>query len=1105
MATINNSTDNTLISGTASADSITNIGNNVTISTGDGNDTIFNDHDPMDFSDANVVINAGDGDDAVGNSNSQVTVNLGDGNDSIGSSGSNVRLYGGDGDDTLMFWCTEANDTATSNYLDAGTGNNVIQAWGGYNFTINAGSGNDFMEVTATNSTINAGDGNNNINVYEYYQNGEFVRRVDNVVVNAGSGYDSILALSDKTTINAGAGSDKVWNVGVHNVINLGAGNDFATNDFWAQDGFVIFNGDTGDDILIGGFGDTINGGSGKDTIYSNKDKIFTDGGADNDVIISGHWGPEIIHHDTYTEEAEQLDIANMIHDTSEAAREASNLTIKGGKGDDTIAISSKSLMNVLQYANGDGNDIVYGYTSTDTINITSGKYTTQTSGNDVIIKVGTGSVTLKNTKGVQLNIKGTYDGTSSTTTSSTLTITDDYKSPITIDSGIKNVDASSRTTAVRIAGNSLANSIKGGTGDNILIGGEGDDTLTGGSGSNVFQYASGGGNDIITNYSSNDTIEITDGIYSTQTSGNDIIVNVGSGSINLKNAKGTTLNIAGTTSDKVSVASDAVTYNGHSYKLYTLGKTWDEAKTYCENLGGHLVAINTSDEQSIIESMISDGSKSSYWLGGYKDAAENWHWVTNEAFYYNNWAIGEPNNGEEGEDKIMIFKNPDPKNPAAKFGDWNDLAADCAEGSWPASIYGTSSFGFICEWDTISSSSSSDTDTVTSNVVTLTNSNSSSYTATSSVKIINASSRTKNVKIVGNSLSNSIVGGSGADSLSGSGGADTLNGGTGKDTLTGGDGADVFYYKSGGGKDIITDYTEGSDSIVINGGYVSASSIKGSDVVLKVGSGTLTLKKAKDKEITVTDELGEHIHVYGDDMFITDSDKAKIKAKSKIITIDASSRTTNINISGSSKANTILGGSAKNTLSGGSGNDYLVGGDDNDKLLGGAGADTLISGSGNDTLTGGAGKDVFIYESGNDIITDYKTSQKDEIVLTNGTVDSVSIKGSNVIFTIGDGQLTVKSGKSQTITITDADGNTNSQKYTKSSSYEERNFIDEDYWFAEDNNFATSNSELSDLTSTPLTNTILSDYNNFDITKTVNESNFLNAQDIKIYANKDN
>ncbi|MBR1395919.1 MAG: hypothetical protein IJ563_00085, partial [Selenomonadaceae bacterium] len=92
----------------------------------------------------------------------------------------------------------------------------------------------------------------------------------------------------------------------------------------------------------------------------------------------------------------------------------------------------------------------------------------------------------------------------------------------------------------------------------------------------------------------------------------------------------------------------------------------------------------------------------------------------------------------------------------------------------------------------------------------------------------------------------------------------------------------------------------------------------------------------------------------------------------------------------------------------------------------------------------------------------DYKASQKDEIVLTNGTVDAVSVKGSNVIFTIGDGTLTVKGGKKQKITITDVDGNTTSQKYTKSTKVS--NFVEDDYWFAPDNNF--SDNEISGLIS---------------------------------------
>lgn len=33
------------------------------------------------------------------------------------------------------------------------------------------------------------------------------------------------------------------------------------------------------------------------------------------------------------------------------------------------------TVLNVIQYANGDGNDIIYGLKSTDTISITGGSY----------------------------------------------------------------------------------------------------------------------------------------------------------------------------------------------------------------------------------------------------------------------------------------------------------------------------------------------------------------------------------------------------------------------------------------------------------------------------------------------------------------------------------------------------------------------------------------------------------------------------------------------------------------------------------------------------------------------------------------------------------
>ena len=78
------------------------------------------------------------------------------------------------------------------------------------------------------------------------------------------------------------------------------------------------------------------------------------------------------------------------------------------------------------------------------------------------------------------------------------------------------------------------------------MIGGRGNDTFTGSNGyADMFLYENGDGNDIITNYDNNDWIRITDGTsFSTQTSGSDVIVNIGSGSITLKDSYGKALNI---------------------------------------------------------------------------------------------------------------------------------------------------------------------------------------------------------------------------------------------------------------------------------------------------------------------------------------------------------------------------------------------------------------------------------------------------------------------------------------------------------------------------------------------------------------------------------
>lgn len=147
-------------------------------------------------------------------------------------------------------------------------------------------------------------------------------------------------------------------------------------------------------------------------------------------------------------------------------------------------------------------------------------------------------------------------------------------------------------------------------------------------------------------------------------------------------------------------IPSTAVEFNGHYYQVYDNSMTWTEAKEYCEKLGGHLVTITTADEQSFVESIIKNGTKSCYWLGGTDEEAEgNWKWITGEAFSYTHWGKDMPDNWET-ENYLMMFREDHPSKPGNTFGYWNDLKDDCTCKGTP--FFRKDEFGLICEWDEI-------------------------------------------------------------------------------------------------------------------------------------------------------------------------------------------------------------------------------------------------------------------------------------------------------------------------------------------------------------------------------------------------------------------
>ena len=117
-----------------------------------------------------------------------------------------------------------------------------------------------------------------------------------------------------------------------------------------------------------------------------------------------------------------------------------------------------------------------------------------------------------------------------------------------------------------------------------------------------------------------------------------------------------------------------------HKYEIFRETLTWEEAKAACEAKGGHLATITSQEEQKMIESLNTQNSK--LWIGGYKNSAGQWCWVTGELWKYQNWGDGEPNNSSNvvaDESCVAVW-------PVK----WNDLAN--------SNTYEQS--GYICEWE---------------------------------------------------------------------------------------------------------------------------------------------------------------------------------------------------------------------------------------------------------------------------------------------------------------------------------------------------------------------------------------------------------------------
>ncbi|MBO4779349.1 MAG: hypothetical protein J5497_01800, partial [Selenomonadaceae bacterium] len=848
---ISNYADNVSIYGGAGNDSIWNDGgDNVTINAGAGNDYIRN------YGCYNVTINAGAGNDDIYNSGDSVTINAGTGNDSISNSGDSVTIDGGEGADSIENWGKNAT-------ISGGDGNDYIHNGGGdaaVGLAYVYGSGNDTIENfdPDTNALVIAGS------------TWTSLRRNDNygtlIIKVKGKGTITLLNYwSDKINIVSSLAEAKHYNIirndGQNNTVVTGTDtHDYIYNGWW-QVANVTINGKAGDDFIYNnGSKISINGGKGDDLIKSYGDKVSIDGGDGNDLIsnaginaiISGGKGNDYIVKDgyavgmtyVYSEGNDTINGYNddrcfnnsqsiVITDSWSSVRSGDDIIIKvKGKGTIKLLDNPSTRTNIVSsLADAKFYNLIQNFTANKVIKGTSGE--------DAIVSKCANNVTINGAAvddyiGIDDCIKVTANGgngndviVSGGGCQRVLLNGGNGNDSIIVSGYCNTVDGGDGNDSIRTEGGANM-SLFGGAGDDTVITWGDENTLEGGKGNDVIyvenhenilvKYTQGDGNDIVYDFNENSMLQIGNGsgTYSTVKSVDDIIVTVGNGKITLAGAANlSSINI----NDKDKYIqqlqlnpSTVLTYKGHRYCIYSKNVEWSGAKFYCEELGGHLVTITDSGEQTAIQNFIAQhGEGESFWTGGTDEDTEGtWKWVTGEKFGYTNWASNQPDNAENHEHYLEICKAEAIGNDDWSNGVWNDRE------SW-------SGKGFICEWD----------DT---NLITLTEGN-DTYNNTVNGVTINALGANDTIRNY-TADSVSVDGGRGndhicnGDSQHGSGDSVTINAGAGNDTILN----DIAGEIEAGRKASITG-GGGNDWIANDGFYSTVDGGDGDDSINNCGA----------------------------------------------------------------------------------------------------------------------------------------------------------------------------------------------------------------------------------------------------------------------------
>ncbi|MES2825574.1 MAG: flagellinolysin, partial [Pseudomonadota bacterium] len=691
------------------------------------------------------------------------------------------------------------------------------------------------------------------------------------------------------------------------------------------------------DDYIRGQAGnDIIYGGAGGDQLFGDEGNNQLNGGAGNDHLWAGN-GEDILNGG----------IGNDWFSTG-----AGNNTLNDDGGDDFYLYNYGTLSAVINDTAGN-NDVLQLSSS-----LQSGTLVSSDSANNLIIAL---------TNGGNITIKNAFDSSGNITANMIETL--------------KFADGSSWNTA-KIKTEALNNRGK------VLIGTAADEPLNGYLGNDVYQYALGGGNDVITDTGGIDRIELGVGITQEQliarrdTTNNLILQLPNSGSI------------------KVTAAFDAngnFTENAIESIVFADNSSWNLARIKVETLRAFDLTINGTNGNDILTGGIGNdtynGGGGFDYLGESLGGNDTYTFKRgdginiiqdsrgsntlsfsaginpNDVMVYRSEAdmYFLLNNGEMVE-TIGAYKNglPDPATQMARVtfanGDvWNAqmIEQKIAEtAARPNTLIGRSG------WDTFAVSAS-----------------------------------TGNYYINGLGGKNNLFGGLGNDTLVAGSGIEDRFGNPVINDMNGGAGNDTYLIGEAPSRNYIKDFRGDNDRVLFSEG------IKPTDVAVRIvhpdnfshlDNGVLwvnTYPRTSDWQLLLTFGDKAHPTSVAIDSLFNSFVGATIKNPEIVTgTVEFMNGTVwNVN---DLIGRALLGSASSDTINGTGNNDQIQGGDGNDIIFGYSGDDTITGGLGNDMLSGGLSNDIYKYALGDGSDTIDKAYGNDRLEFGSGiTASSLTFK----------------------------------------------------------------------------------------------------------------